>query len=102
MAELVIPWHGIGTDLIDVDDIIDSVATYSTRGCMRYAISWIGHPNGYSGFCSRSGYGGPTAGTDVVSGILYIPSDGVYLFSVIVQNSSNEISGKQKTRLDWL
>ena len=95
------PWKGISTNAADLDSLILEIIRSSERSFTLYSISWSGHSNGYSGFCSRSGYGSQESGTDVVSGLLLVPSDGVYIFYGQINLASGEVAMVKKTKSEW-
>ena len=95
------PWKGISTNAKDLDSLILEIIRFSERNFTLYSISWSSHPNGYSGFCSRSGYGSQAAEVDIVSGLLLVPSDGVYIFSGQISLSSGEVTMVKKAKSEW-
>ena len=101
MAELIIPWKGTTVSATDIDDLIGLVALEAPRGFLRFATSWQNHIGGYSGFCSREGYSGPTGGKDVISGFVFVPSDAVYAFKADIALGTQEVSDIKKAKIAW-
>lgn len=98
VAGQIMPWKGISTNAEDLDSLILDIIRSSERRFTLYSSSWSEHPNGYSGFCSRSGYG---ADFDTVSGLLLVPSDGAYIFHGIISLSSGEVTMVKKAKSEW-
>ena len=95
------PWKGISTNAKDLDSLILEIISSSERGFTLYSTSWVGYTSGYSGFCSRSGYGSKAAEVDIVSGLLLVPSDGVYIFRGEISLSSGKVTIVKKAKSEW-
>lgn len=101
MAELIIPWKGVSTSATGLDELIELISLAAPRGFLRFATSWSGHSNGYSGFCSRAGYGTQEGDIDRISGVIFVSSDAVYAFVADIKLDTREVSNIKKAKIAW-
>lgn len=102
MAEVIIPWKGVSSSATGIDELIKLISLEAPRGFLRFATSWVGYSNGYSGFCSRAGYGTKNGNTDRISGVIFVPSDAVYAFVSDIKLDTQDVSNIKKTKIAWI